>query len=376
MPLTSQDMRNLFPIAQRYSYLDHASIAPLATPVRSAIEAYLNRQAEEPSDTEHWARLREQVRSLVAQMLGVRPETITFTRNTTAGLGLVAAGMDWQSGDNVVGVEGEYPGNVYPWMGLQHRGVELRLYRPVDGRIDPERLLNVCDRRTRLLAVSLVQFWNGFRCDLAAIGSGCRERGIFLVVDGIQGVGALDLNLAALPIDFLSAGAQKWMLGPIGMGVAYVGERMFERLHPVSIGTESVVSDREYFAYDLTFKPNARRFEDAAHNIPGILGMGAAVNLLVRAGLARVEAHVLRLADRLREELQRRGYQLVAPGKHPAERSGIVSFRHPRMVPAEGHARLREARVILSLRGDFLRASPHFYNDDTDLDRLLEALPR
>jgi selenocysteine lyase/cysteine desulfurase len=151
---------------------------------------------------------------------------------------------------------------------------------------------------------------------------------------------------------------------------------MLERLNPVTIGTDSVVRDEEYFDYDITLKPDARRFEEAAPNYPGILGMGAAVNLLLRAGPPTVEDVVLRLADRLRDELPRRGYELVLKSTLPSERSGIVSFRHPRMVPAELHTRLREAGVILSLRSDFLRASPHYYNSDEDLNRLLEALPQ
>lgn len=375
MPLTAQDMRELFPITRRYAYLNAASIAPFAGPVRAAIDVYLGRQGEEPFDEAHWWKLREQVRGLVGQLLQVRPETCSFTHSTTAGLSLVAGGLDWHPGDNVVGVQGEYPANIYPWMALQDRGVELRLYEPTAGRIDPAGLLDRCDGRTRLVAISLVQFWNGFRSDLAAIGRGCRERDIFLVVDGVQGIGALDIDLASLPIDFLAAGAQKWLLGPMGIGVAYIGQRLFEQLRPVSIGTESVVKDHEYFDYDISLKPNARRFEDASPNLPGILGLGAALNLLVRAGLGRVEAHVLRLAQLLRDELPRRGYQLVAPGTRPAEHSGIVSFRHPRTVPDEVDARLRDARVILSRRGDFLRASTHYYNSEDDIDRLLEALP-
>jgi selenocysteine lyase/cysteine desulfurase len=184
------------------------------------------------------------------------------------------------------------------------------------------------------------------------------------------------LDLSATPVDFLCAGAHKWLLGPIGVGFAYVGPRMLERLTPMTIGTDSVVRDEEYFDYDLTLKTDARRFEEAAPNYPGILGMGAAVNLLLRAGTAALEDGVLRLADRLRDELPRRGYELVLKPMLPSERSGIVSFRHPRMVPAELHARLREAGVIISLRGDFLRASAHYYNSDQDLDRLLEALPQ
>jgi selenocysteine lyase/cysteine desulfurase len=376
MPLTPREMRALFPIAARYAYLDHASIAPLATPVRSTMDVFLARMTEEPFELAHWERLRNQVRGRVAELLSVGPESIAFTKNTTSGLGLVAAGLDWEAGDNVVGVDREFPSDIYPWMGLKRKGVELRLYRPAEGRIDVKAIVRLCDRRTRLLAISAVQFWSGFRADLAALGKGLKGADVLLVVDAMQAVGAMRLDLAAAPVDFLCAGAHKWLLGPIGVGFAYVGPRMLERLTPVAIGTESVVRDEEFFDYDLTLKPDARRFEEAAPNYPGILGMGAAVNLLLRSGPPAVEDTVLRLADRLREELPRRGYELVFKPTAPSERSGIVSFRHPRMVPAELHARLREARVIISLRGDFLRASAHYYNSDEDLDRLLEALPQ
>jgi selenocysteine lyase/cysteine desulfurase len=376
MPLTPQEMRALFPIATRYAYLDHAANAPLATPVVTTMEVYLGRMTEEPFDLAHWERLYSQVRTRTAELLSVGPESITFTKNTTAGLGLVAAGLDWESGDNIVGVHREFPSNIYPWMGLKRKGVELRLYQPEQGRIDVKALVRMCDRRTRVLAISAVQFWSGFRTDLGALAAAVRGRDVLLVIDAVQAVGGLQVDLSRTPVDFLAVGAHKWLLGPMGAGFAYVGPRMLDRLNPVIIGPESVVRNREYVDYDLTFKPDARRFEEAAPNYPGILGMGAAVNLLLRCGAPAVEEAVLRLADRLRDELPTRGYELVGKASAPSERSGIVSFRHPRMVPAELHTRLREAGVIISLRGDFLRASPHYYNTDEDLDRLLEALPR
>jgi len=376
MPLTPQEMRALYPITSRYAYLDHAAIAPLATPVRSTMEVFLGRMTEEPFDLAHWERFRGQVRGRVAELLSVGPESITFTKNTTSGLGMVAGGLDWEAGDNVVGVNREFPANIYPWMGLKRKGVELRLYRPEQGRIDVKALVRLCDARTRVLAISAVQFWSGLRTDLAALATALKGRPVLLVVDAMQAVGAMRLDISATPVDFLCAGAQKWLLGPIGVGFAYVGPRMLERLNPVTLGTDSVVRDEEYFEYDLTLKPDARRFEEASPNYPGILGMGAAVNLLLRASTRAVEEVVLRLTDRLRDELPSRGYELVVKPAQPSERSGIVSFRHPRMVPAELHARLREAGVIISLRADFLRASPHYYNSDEDLDRLLEALPQ
>ena len=374
--MTPNEMRALFPIAPRYAYLDHAGIAPLSTPVRSTMEVFLGRLTEEPFDLVHWERLRGQVRGRVAELLSVGAESITFTKNTTAGLGLVAAGLDWEPGDNIVGVDREFPANIYPWMSLERKGVELRLYRPEQGRIDVKALTKLCDPRTRVLAISAVQFWSGFRMDLAALSAALKGRDVLLVVDAMQAAGALKLDLSRVSVDFLCAGAHKWLLGPIGVGFAYVGPRMLERLTPATIGTDSVVRDNEYVEYDLTLKPDARRFEESAPNYPGILGMGAAVNLLLRAGPPAIEETVLRLTDRLRDELPRRGYELVCKPMLPSERSGIVSFRHPRMVPAELHARLREAGVIVSLRIDFLRASPHYYNSGEDLDRLLEALPQ
>jgi len=375
MPLNATEMRDLFPIARRYAYLDHAAIAPLATPVRSAMTVFLDRQSEEPFELAHWERLRAQVRSRLGELVSVALERITFVKNTTAGLGLVAAGLDWRAGDNIVGVEGEFPANIYPWLGLKSRGVELRLNPTHGGRIDTGELLQLCDARTRLVTISAVQFWSGFRADLVELAERLSARDVLLVVDAIQGVGALEFDLSKVSIDFLSAGAQKWLLGPIGIGFAYVSPRMQERMRPVTIGTDSVIRDGEYFDYDLTFRPDARRYEEAAPNYPGILGLGAAVNLLLRAGMQQVESAILRLSDRLREELPRRGYTLVFSPK-PGERSGIVSFRHTRMVPAEVQQRLRDAGIVISLRADFLRASPHFYNTDDDIARLLEALPR
>jgi selenocysteine lyase/cysteine desulfurase len=375
MPLHATEMRDLFPITRRYAYLDHAAIAPLSTPVRSAMMVFLDRQSEEPFEMAHWERLRTQVRSRVGELVSVAPERITFVKNTTSGLGLVAAGLDWSAGDNIIGVEREFPANIYPWLGLKSRGVDLRLYPTHGGRVNIKELLELCAARTRLVAISAVQFWSGYRADLVELAERLNGREVLLVVDAIQGVGALEFDLSKISVDFLSAGAQKWLLGPIGIGFAYVSPRMQERMRPVTIGTDSVVRDGEYFDYDLTFKPDARRYEEAAPNYPGILGLGAAVNLLLRAGKQQVESTILRLSDRLRVELPLRGYTLVF-SPEAKERSGIVSFRHPRMVPAEVHQRLRDAGIVISLRADFLRASPHFYNSDEDISRLLDALPR
>src|SRR2546428_6636461 len=209
MPLTPQEMRALYPIARRYAYLDHAAIAPVAAPVRATIEVFLGRSTDEPFDLAHWERFRSRVRARVAEWLSVGPESIAFTKNTTSALGLVAAGLDWEAGDNIVGVDREFPANIYPWMGLKRRSVELRLYRPEQGRIDVKALLRLCDERTRVLAISAVQFWSGFRADLSALSTGLRGRDVLLVVDAIQAAGAVRLDLSTLAVDFLCADAQQ-----------------------------------------------------------------------------------------------------------------------------------------------------------------------
>lgn len=374
--MSSAELRGLFPIAARFAYLDHAGQAPLSVPVRSAMEVFTRRLSEEPFDREHWFRLREQARSQVAQLIDVAAESIAFVRNTTDGLGLVAGGLQWRPGDNVVGVEGEFPSNVYTWMALRSKGVDFRMIARKDGRIDVKAVLAGCDERTRLVAISLVQFSNGFRCDVEALGSALHKRGILLVVDGVQAVGALEIHAKKLFIDVLSAGAQKWLLGPMGVGFAYVAPSALDQLLPTGVGVESVVKDQELFEYDLTLKPDARRFEESCPNLGGILGLGTSVSLLLRAGVAAIEAHLLRLADRLRNELPALGYEVLPGPRAPSERSAIVSFRHARMVPDELAGRLRDARVIVARRGNFLRASPHYYNDDEDINRLLECLPR
>ncbi|HYM50003.1 MAG TPA: aminotransferase class V-fold PLP-dependent enzyme, partial [Candidatus Limnocylindrales bacterium] len=365
-----------FPITRRFAYLDHAAIAPLALPVRAAMERYLACLQTEPNDPDAWEAERRRIRAQLGALIRTAPARITFTRNTTSGLAIVAAGLDWRDGDNVVGVRGEYPANVYPWLALADRGVTLRLFEPAAGRIDPGALLALRDARTRVVAISWVQFWNGYRSDLVAIGDALQGTDTLLVVDGIQGLGALAFDFDGWPVDFLACGAQKWMLGPIGIGFAAVSDRILDRLRPTSVGTDSVVADHEYFRYDLRLKDDARRFEDAAPNYPGILGLGAAASLFLERGPAAVEAAVLRNAALVRDGLLDRGYRVITAPRHGREASGIVSFRHASIDPAALHRRLREAGVVLSLRGDFLRAAPHFYNDAPDIDRLLEALPR
>ncbi len=374
MPLT--EYRHLFPITEEYAYLNHASTAPYSVPVAKAMDEFTaNRQRRGGLDIPKWEERLEQVRRLIAQLIAASPEEIAFTTNTSHGLNIVASSMDWQAGDNLIGAETEFSANVYPWLNLQRLGVEVRFAPAHDNRILVEDIAALMDERTRLVALSFVEFATGFRNDLTAIGQLCRERGIYFCVDGIQGLGALDLKVTQSPIDFLAAGGPKWLMGPIGVGFLYCRQALIEKLVPIRVGWWGVVDRDDYFRYDSPLRDDARRFEEGSLNLLGIHGLGASLELLSEVSIPRIEERVLGLTDYLIAGLQERGYHIPTPIASPQERSGIVCFHHPHHAVEGLEQQLRKARVIISKRDQVIRVSPHFYNDETDIDQLLGALP-
>jgi cysteine desulfurase/selenocysteine lyase len=368
--------RPLFPVTEEYAYLNHASIAPYSVPVARAMDDFIARRHQRGwLDAPTWKDRLEEVRGLVAQLIAAAPEEIAFTSNTSHGLNIVASSIGWQEGDNLIGAETEFPANVYPWLNLQRRGVEVRLAPARDNRILIEDIAALMDERTRLVALSFVEFATGFRNDLRAIGQLCRERGIYFCVDGIQGLGALDLNVTQSSVDFLAAGGPKWLMGPIGAGFLYCRRALIEKLIPIRVGWWSVVDRDDYFRYDSPLRDDARRFEEGSLNLLGLHGLGASLELLLDVGISRIEERVLGLTDYLIAGLQERGYHIPTPIASPQERSGIVCFNHPHHALDDLEQRLSKANVILSKRGQVIRVSPHFYNDETDIDQLLNALP-
>jgi selenocysteine lyase/cysteine desulfurase len=292
------------------------------------------------------------------------------------GLSVVASGIHWEPGDTVVGDTQEFPGNVYPWLNLEARsGVKVRLVTAQDGRVTAESLIRAADQRTRLITVSFVQFSSGYRIDLAKLGAFCRAQRIFLVVDGIQGVGALPIDVGSSQVDFLACGAQKWLLGPLGIGFLYIRRPLWEQLALTDLGHGSVLPHPErYLDYRFTLRPNARRFEGGIMSYASLSGFLESLRLLRSAGAARIEARVLALTGRLAERLRERGYRLLSPSG-PGEGSGILSVTHPREPSESLRARLRGAGVIASVREGALRFSPHYYNTEDEIDAALSCLP-
>jgi cysteine desulfurase / selenocysteine lyase len=364
-----------FPVTRRWAFLDHAAVAPIPDVAVQALAEYGTSLAENGvAAVRDWLARVTHVRTLAARLVNApTPDDVYFVPNTTHGVSVVAEGFPWQPGDNVVLPAEEYPANQYPWMNLRGRGVEVRAVPSRGPRVSTDDLRAAMDARTRVLAVSAVEFASGFRTDLDALGGLCREKGVFFFVDAIQALGAFPLDVQRTPIDALSADGHKWMLGPEGAGIGYVRREWVERLHPVGVGANSMARPYAFTTIDFTPKPHAGRWEGGAYNVPGITALGASLDLLLGAGIENVERRVLELTDYLCDRAAAAGLEVFS-SRTPGEKSGIVSLVKPGE-PADAVAkRCRAAGVVVASRADRVRVSPHAYNTEAELDRFLEAV--
>jgi cysteine desulfurase/selenocysteine lyase len=369
-------IRQHFPVTARWAYLDHAAVAPLSQPALDALTAWAQ-DITANGDVHHgqWMRQVEEVRHLAGTLLNADPLDLAFIKNTSEGIGLIAEGIPWQAGDNVVTSCDEYPANVYPWMNLARRGVEVRLVPSREGRVVLDDLAAAMDSRTRLLTISFVEFATGFRNDLDALSALCQQRGILFFVDAIQGLGVFPLDVQRTPIDFLAADGHKWLVSPEGAGLLYVRREHIDRLHPVGVGWNSVVRPLDFSTIDFSLKPHAGRWESGSLNVGGILALGASLRLLLDVGIPVIARRVLGLTDYLCERARREGLTVFS-SRSVSERSCIVSLDAPgtRYTPLEIVRRCRAEGMAINQRGGRLRISPHCYNTIEEIDRLLDLL--
>jgi selenocysteine lyase/cysteine desulfurase len=370
--------RDLMPVTRRWAYFDHAAVAPLSARAGAALAEWAADFSENGlTHYSRWLARIDEVRRLAGRLLHADPLDIAFIKNTSEGIGIVAEGLDWHPGDNVVTAEDEYPANIYPWLNLASRGVELRRVNSRDGRIVLDDLLAAMDGRTRLLTISWVEYASGFRNDLDAIGVACRQRGVLFFVDAIQGLGVFPLDVSRSPIDFLAADGHKWLLGPEGAGIFWIRRDLVDRLHPVGVGWHSVVGAWDFAAIDFRLKPNAGRWEGGSLNVAGITALGASLELLLEIGVDALSRRILELTDRFCAEVERTGWTVYTP-RCEAERSGIVSLIAPAgraagFIPAVVR-QLRGQGVVVNHRAGRLRVSPHAYNTFDEVDRLVQLL--
>jgi len=368
-----ESYRREFPVTQQYIYLDHAGVSPFSLRVRSAIDTFLDEATTGGAFYyPKWAQQIVATRQSCARLLNARPDEIAFVRSTSHGLSLVASGLDWQPGDNMLIYEREFPSNIYPWQNLQRKGVMIKVIPSRDGRISTSDIERSMDARTRLLAISSVQFANGFRIDLKEIGLLCRNRNVLFCVDAIQSLGIVPMNVGEFNIDFLSADAHKWLLGPEGIGIFYCRRELTERLYPTLIGWKSVKNELDFDHPDFSLKADASRFEEGSMNLLGIFGLGAALELLFEVGLEQVEERVLSLGDLIIREAELGGFSISSP-RERKKRGGNVTITGT-FDPLKARDALRERHIMVNNRGGGLRISPHFYNTNEEISTLFQAL--
>ncbi len=371
--------RREFPICEHKIYFAHASVAPLPARAAEAMKHYIDGLSREAQDVYSLESKVDEARARAALLIGAHPEEIALLGPTSVGLSLVAQGVDWRPGDEVVCYPDDYPANVYAWFNLRRRGVKIISLQPERlGYITPELIAASISPRTRLVALSSCHFVTGYRLDVAGVGAVCREQDVLFSLDGIQTLGAFVLS--ARDVDFISAGAQKWMLGPEGTGIFYVKKARFETLAPTLIGGWNVRSENSVAASEIQFFETARRYEPGVLNACGMIGMAASLELLEQIGQENVSARILGLNAALLDNLESLGFVEALRNAAP-DAAGILTVSHPRVPSERVVGLLAENGVVVSLRHDregngYVRFSPHFYNTLDEVERVGEILKR
>ncbi|BDC50147.1 cysteine desulfurase [Bryobacterales bacterium F-183] len=367
----ARQYRKLFPVTENLVYLNHAAVAPLCKPAADAMRNLTDDACQWGSyHYDQWMACYDGFRAAAAKLMNAEPGEIAITKNTSEGIATIQMGLDWKPGDKVVAFQEEFPANFFPWKRLEANGVHvewLSIYDPLD-KID------AATKGARLLAISFVNYLSGHRVDLAAIGEICERHNCFYFVDAIQGLGVFPIDVRAMKIDALAADGHKWLLGPEGCAVLYVRQGVQDQIEPVEFGWTNIAGYNDYACRDMALRNDAGRYEPGTLNTVGCYGLQASMELLLEVGVENVRQAVLANAGRVAEEVQRSGYELMIPREDEASASGIVSFRKTDVDSRYIVKKLRDAKITAAPRQGWVRISPHFYNDFSDLDQLFVVL--
>ncbi len=371
--MTISEIRSHFPFLETGNiYLNHAAVSPLSDYVTGEITSYLvGRSAGKVGMFEEMLETTHDLRGMMAEFLSTRPERIGFGRNTSEAISLVASGLSWRTGDEVLLNDVEFPANAYPWLNQKRHGVEVKFLPTVNGAVTADMIEDAMTPKTRVVALSFVQFLSGYRADLAAIGALCRENNALLIVDGIQGLGPLRIDVSNTPVDFIGAGVQKWMMGPLGVAVFYITEELQERLHPAYAGWLSVRHPFEFFNYSQELRDTAARFEYGTPAALGLFGFRGALRFFRDAGYDNIGSMVRDNVRRIFSRLEKCDLEIITP-RDENHRAGIVTFSHPRA--EEIFLDLQKRGIIVSHRSGHVRMAPHFYNTPDEIDRACDVI--
>ncbi len=367
-----------FPVAREKIFVAHGGVCPIPNRVATAIEDYARHSTMGDQETLAPAFAMNRTRELAARLIGAETGEVALVGPTSLALSLVAGGLEFEAGDNVIACMDDYPSNVYPWMALREKGVEVRFIETsAFGAIQPEDVFQLVDERTRLAALASCHYATGFRLDHETIGRELRKRGVLFCLDAIQTVGALPTTVEQ--VDFLAADSHKWMLGPCAAGIFYVRREVQERLRPPLHGWHNIECPDFVAQEELKFKPDARRYEVGSANLLGLVGLHAALDLIQEIGVENIAAELLRKRNWLAPALVNKGYEVMHRDASEMNCSGVVTVQRSGADMYALHAALAENNVMASVRSDregrkHLRFSPHYYNTDAEMNRILELL--
>lgn len=364
------NFRELFPVTQNLVYFNHAAVGPLSVRAHEAMVRHATDQRD--FGALHWRAWYAEidaVRESAARLIGAQADEIAILKNTSEGLSFVAEGLKWSEGDNVVTSALEFPSNWTPWKRLEDRGVSVRVADvPAVESIEP-----LIDDRTRVVTVSSVAFHNGYTADLEALGDLCERRGVLFCVDAIQSVGVLPIDVKKAKIDFLSADGHKWMCASEGAAIFYVAAETREQLNVLETGWTNIERQGKFINTGTTLVAGGRRFEAGSLNTNGVYGLRAAIDLLHEIGIEVVRERAIAVATLLADGLESIGWKVASP--RPIA-SPIIGATPPNVEKSLlwWHRQLEEQGVVSAPREGLLRFSPHFYNDESEVARVIYVL--
>ncbi len=374
--MTQQNRHIQFPLDDNILYFNHAAVSPWPLYTAEAIKQFTDQNLHSGSKNyPQWLEKEQQMRELLRWLINAESaDDIALLKNTSEGLSVIAYGLDWSAGDNVVIPAGEFPSNRIVWESLRQYGVETREVDIYSSQDPEQALADTMDDNTRLLSVSAVQYSSGFRLDLAKLGEQCRRHDVLLAVDAIQQLGALEFDQQAIQADFIVADGHKWMMAPEGLALFYCKPTVRPQLNLKQYGWRMIEDPTNFLQQDWAVADTAQRFECGSPNMLAIFALHASISLIKQIGKQSIEQSVLAHTGRINDYiLNNKSYELLI-NTDPGRRSGITNFRHRALASDALFKQLTDQGIQCAQRGQGIRLSPHFYHQPWEFERLFEIL--
>lgn len=366
------EIRKNFPITEHAIYLDNGSRCPLCKPVLDRQQSFQLFCSESGRDYAAWWRLADDLRGKIARLIHAQAKQVGYASSTTAALNLLAQGYEWKPGDNVIIAASEFPSNVYPWLGLKERNVEIRFLQPQNGWITLSQFQELADKNTRIISVSHIQAANGFKMDLEELGVFCEKKGIVFCVDATQSMGAYPIDVVSSHIDFLATSTYKWLMGSDGLAVFYCSDALQSSLRQVFWGWSGRIDRNEFNQYPLSYPQEAKRFELGNPNFSSLVALDAAMDFRDSVTHETIMKKTCEIVSCFKETLQGiKGLQIL--GNFDSRHQGALLTLAIENAPMTYHELIKQG-FLCALRRDGIRISPYFYNTQEEAETFAKAM--